>query len=279
MQRSEKADDGTHQPRPAWSKPTIRAVGRLESIMKKSRLPEREQRILRLRFAKKGGLTLRETGQRVGLSFERVRQLENGALARINWRILRDTELMKLRTHPELFPDASVDLLDLSGRARNIIGGAGITSLGMLEDYLSEKEYPPSRGYYSIWSTKLDLHRGCGLKTVDTIRCELARIKRLANIADEKPVGAIKEKGAKPKPIREMSVDALDISTRARNVLRSARISTIGDLEKQLVEIGHPHHYNAGSHIWLRIYRGCGPKTAGIIRQGLAELKRSMGIH
>jgi hypothetical protein len=141
----------------------------------------------------------------------------------------------------------------------------------MLEDYLLEEERP--WGYFTRCYTKLDLYKGCGPNTVDDIRCELARVKRLANIAEQKPTGILNEEETAPKPIHEMSVDALDISTRARNVLRSAKISTVGDLEKQLVEIGRSHR------VGLRIYGGCGLKTAGIILQGLAELRRSKDIH
>ena len=62
-------------------------------------LPEREALILRLRFGLEDGRprTLDEVGRQIGLTRERIRQLEKGALAR-----LRE-------------PDATRELLDLAG--------------------------------------------------------------------------------------------------------------------------------------------------------------------
>lgn len=62
-------------------------AGEREGLMRRlGALPEREAEVLRLRFGLSTGsppLTLREVGRRLGLSRERVRQLEHGALARL----------------------------------------------------------------------------------------------------------------------------------------------------------------------------------------------------
>jgi RNA polymerase primary sigma factor len=71
--------------------------GELERVL--DTLPDREALILRLRFGLYDGRprTLDEVGRQIGLTRERIRQLEKGALAR-----LRE-------------PDATRDLLDLAG--------------------------------------------------------------------------------------------------------------------------------------------------------------------
>jgi RNA polymerase primary sigma factor len=58
-------------------------------------LPEQERNVVRLRFGidERGPVALRETGRRLGISSERVRQLENQALK----RLARKEELAALR--------------------------------------------------------------------------------------------------------------------------------------------------------------------------------------
>lgn len=50
-----------------------------------NRLDDRERRILRYRFGLDGGTerTLEEVGQHFGVTRERIRQLQNGALAKL----------------------------------------------------------------------------------------------------------------------------------------------------------------------------------------------------
>lgn len=65
---------------------TLDLVERLDEFL--GRLDEREAKILRLRYAIEAGveapMTLKEIGKRVGLTRERVRQLERSALARLS---------------------------------------------------------------------------------------------------------------------------------------------------------------------------------------------------
>jgi len=65
---------------------TLDLVERLDEFL--DRLDEREAKILRLRYAIEQGvespMTLKEIGKRVGLTRERVRQLERAALARLS---------------------------------------------------------------------------------------------------------------------------------------------------------------------------------------------------
>ncbi len=68
-----------------------RKVGYVRSLMEKV-LPEREQRVVISRFGldSDGGKTLREIGEAMGLSKERVRQLQNQALDRLQGCAMHD---------------------------------------------------------------------------------------------------------------------------------------------------------------------------------------------
>ena len=69
--------DGSHPMRHAYTTEQVRAVV--------NTLPQREALIVSLRFGLDGGnpRTLQEVAERVGLTRERVRQLEKGALAQL----------------------------------------------------------------------------------------------------------------------------------------------------------------------------------------------------
>ena len=67
-------------------------------------IDEREATILRLRFGLDGDepLTLKEIGKRVGLTRERVRQIEIQALDKLNQRMNSDHPLLALRTREKV---------------------------------------------------------------------------------------------------------------------------------------------------------------------------------
>ena len=65
------------------------------------KLPQREQLIIRLRRLSEPGATLEELGRELGVSKERVRQLENRALSR-----LRESMVGRVRNADELFVEA-----------------------------------------------------------------------------------------------------------------------------------------------------------------------------
>ncbi len=79
MEEPQPAEEGTQE--------ILMSV--LEELL--GELPEREQRILELRYGLGEGepLTLEEVGKRLGISRERVRQLEEQALERLRGPLVR----------------------------------------------------------------------------------------------------------------------------------------------------------------------------------------------
>lgn len=142
----------------------VQTRAQLDSFMHNLGVSDRDRTIMHMRLGLENEekMTLREIAQKMERSAELIRKRKDKTCQKLLAHIKLRTEIANLVRDPTRLLDASVQILDLSWRARNVMAIANVKTMGELLQKTPEFIFNYKR---------------CGVKTLEEIRSKLATMK------------------------------------------------------------------------------------------------------